>query len=192
MKKQKKRIQKCEFGYIAARKKAVICRMILLVIIAAAIFIIGLLLNKMSRANIFTVIAVLFVLPWAKQAVALVVLFPYRSVSRTRYEAASSVLAEGMELYTDMVISSPEKIMNLDFIAVGNGKVIGLAGKQNQDVSYIRTYLSKGVANWSDRYRVNILENEKSFLKEIRNVSEKETSEEEDDDVKAYLRSLVV
>ena len=75
-------LEKGSFEYIKKKKKRKIIMVVAIIVIAAAIFGIGLLLNKMSRANIFTVLAILCVLPWAKQLVALIVLFPYHSVSR--------------------------------------------------------------------------------------------------------------
>lgn len=106
-------LEKGSFEYINKKKKRKIIMVIAIIVIALAIFGVGLLLNKMSRANIFTVLAILCVLPWAKQLVALIVLFPYHSVSRERYEKAKEcVQANGLpdvKLYTDLVITSPEK-----------------------------------------------------------------------------------
>lgn len=179
------------FGYINHRKKKTCITSMIILLVAAAIFFIGLLLNKMSKANIFTIVAVLCVLPWAKQIVAFIVVFPYHSVSRERYEKVAALVQEPVKLYTDLVITSSEKVMNLDFAIVGHGQVIALVGKQGQDVAYIRKYLSEGVANWGD-YKVKILENEKLFLKEAANMTEKATREEETEQVNSYLRSLIV
>ena len=54
---------KGEYGYITKSKKLDIIKMLIYIGIAAAIFIIGLFLNKMSYQNIFTIVAILFVLP---------------------------------------------------------------------------------------------------------------------------------
>lgn len=87
-------LEKGSFEYINKKKKRKIIMVIAIIVIALAIFGVGLLLNKMSRANIFTVLAILCVLPWAKQLVALIVLFPYHSVSRERYEKARSAFRQ--------------------------------------------------------------------------------------------------
>ena len=98
-------LEKGSFEYIKKKKKRKIIMVVAIIVIAAAIFGIGLLLNKMSRANIFTVLAILCVLPWAKQLVALIVLFPYHSVSRERYDKARKCLensgVQGAKLYTE-------------------------------------------------------------------------------------------
>lgn len=180
-----------EVNYIKTKKKRIIFMAVLIVLIALAVFGIGMLLNKMETANIFTVIAVCAVLPWAKQIVALVVLFPYHSVSEERYEKVKNAVPENVTLYTDLVITSTEKVMNLDFAVVGYGRVIALLGKEGQDMKYIREYLANGVSNCSD-YKVKLVNSEKAFLTEIANLSEKEVLSEEEERVNAYLRSLIV
>lgn len=195
------RVKKGGFGYIKAKKMRNIMLALAMVLIGVVIFIIGLLLNKMSNQNIFTVVAMLFSLPFSKYLVGLIVVFPYASVDREKYERVEKVLPEGMELLTDLVVTSAEKVMHLDFIAVGNGQVVGLIGKKGQDVGYIRKYLSDGVHNWGNGYNVKIVESEKIFLQELKRLpaqnkpddDEKiEALEEEERNVKSYLRSLIV
>lgn len=186
------KIKRGEFGYIKARKRRALLGTLLMALLGIAVFLTGLFLNKMSNQNIFTVIAVLFVLPGAKHLVAYIVTFPYHSVERERYEKAKKALPEGMQLYTDLVITSPEKVMNLDFAAVGNGHVICLLGKQKQEIAYIRKYLTEGVRNWGSGYKVRILESEKTFLGELSGVAPCEVDVEEEEHVKSYLTSLIV
>lgn len=183
--------KKGEFGYISRRKTRACLTAVIILVVAAAIFVAGLFLNKMSKANIFTVIAVLCVLPWAKQVVAVVVLFPFCSVSRERYDRVAALVKEPVKLYADLVITSPEKVMHLDFAVVGYGQVIALIGRDGQDVAYIRRYLSEGVAKWG-AYKVKILENEKTFCSEVERMPVRETDEEETENVTSYLLSLIV
>ena len=49
-------LEKGSFEYINKKKKRKIIMVIAIIVIALAIFGVGLLLNKMSRANIFTVL----------------------------------------------------------------------------------------------------------------------------------------
>ena len=186
------KVQRGEFGYIRTRKRRALTGTLLMAVIGIAVFVVGLLLNKMSNRNIFTVIAILFVLPGAKNLVALIVTFPYYSVEKERFDKVAKVLPEKMELYTDLVITSPEKVMHLDFIAVGNGQVIGLLGNGKQELSYVRKYLTSGVHNWGSGYKVKIVDSEKTFLGELAQIEPREMDEEEESHVKSYLLSLVV
>ena len=185
-------VKRGEFGYLKAKKRKSLLGTLCMALIGVAIFLAGLFLNKMSNKNIFTVIAVLFVLPGAKFLVAYIVTFPYKAVTKERYDAVKEKIGENLQLYTDLVISSSEKIMHLDFIVVGNGQVIGLLGKEKQDIAYVRKYLSTGVKNWGSDYKVKIVESEKMFLTEIANIESKEVDQEEEKNVNSYLISLIV
>jgi len=186
------KVQRGDFGYIKARKKRALTGTLCMAAIGIAIFLTGLLLNKMSNRNIFTVLAVLFVLPGAKFLVAYIVTFPYHSVSAERYGRVKKALPEKMVLYTDLVITSQEKVMNLDFVAVGNGQVLGLTAKKEKELSYIRSYLTKGVQNWGNGYKVKIVDSEKLFFSELERVETCEVDEEEEKTVKSYITSLIV
>lgn len=186
------KMQRGDFGYIRARKKKALFGTLFMAAIGVAVFLTGLFLNKMSNRNIFTVLAVLFVLPGAKYLVAYIVTFPYCSVEKSRYDKVKKVLPEKMQLYTDLVITSAEKIMHLDFIAVGNGQVIGLLGEGKQELSYVRKYLTDGVHNWGSGYKVKIVDSEKTFFGELSKVEPCEMDEEEESHVKSYIVSLIV
>ncbi len=186
------KVQRGDFGYIKAKKKKSLTGTLCMAAIGVAIFLTGLFLNKMSNRNIFTVIAILFVLPGAKFLVAYIVTFPYHSVSTERYDRVKKVLPKKMVLYTDLVITSPEKVMNLDFVAIGNGQVVGVTAEKEKELSYIRNYLTKGVQNWGNGYKVKIVDSEKLFISELERVEICEVDEEEEKTVKSYITSLIV
>ena len=124
--------------------------------------------------------------------VAYIVTFPFQSVSRERYSRAEEALPDKMSLYTDLVITSQEKVMNLDFVAVGNRQVLGLVNEKEKELAYIRNYLTKGVQNWGNGYKVKIMDSEKLFLNELARVEFCEVDEEEEQTVKSYVTSLIV
>lgn len=186
------KVNKGEFGYMKKRRKMALVGTIVMALIGALIFLTGLFLNDMSKQNIFTVIAVLFVLPGAKFLVRFLVTFPYETTTKERYELVEGKMVEGSTLYTDLVITSAEKVMHLDFAVVGNGQVICLLGNGKQELSYIRQYLTKGVRNWGNGYKVKVVESEKTFLAEVSSMERKEVDEEEESRVKSYLVSLIV
>lgn len=186
------KVRKGEFGYLNRRKKGALLWIILLVVIALAIYIAGLLLNKMSNRNVFTIIAILFALPIAKQLVAVIVLFPYHSVGQERYRKAVDHLPEKMELMTDLVITSTEHVMHLDFLVLGQNQVLGLLGDGKQQLSEVRSYLKNGVHNWGSGYKVKIVDSEKLFLQELQTIPKAEADPEEEERVRSYLYSLIV
>ena len=183
---------KGEYGYITKTKKYDIIKMLIYMAIALAVFVTGLLLNKMSYSNVFTVVSILFVLPWAKVLVEFIVMFPYKTPEKEDYKQVETVLPEDSRLLSDLVITSEEKSMGLNFMVIGSGFVHALVMNDKQNVDYIQNYLRTGVANWSSAYQVKIHKNKESFLKGIKEVKKKEISAEEIQQVEEYLLSLIV
>lgn len=183
---------KGEYGYITKTKKYDMIKMLIYMAIAAAIFVVGLLLNKMSYRNIFTIVAILFVLPWAKVLVEFIVMFPYRTPKKEDFEQVQAVLPEDARLLSDLVITSEETPMGLNFMVIGSGYVHAWIMNDKQNADYIQTYLRKGVANWSSAYQVKIHRNKQSFLKGVEEAKAKEIPAKEREQVEEYLLSLIV
>jgi len=184
-------LEKGTFGYIKKNKRRQMGLVILMFIIAVAMFVTGLIVNKNDKANLLTALAILMVLPAAKFLTLYIVLFPYKSVSKERYEKVKSKLSENIIMMTDMVITSTQKSMNLDFILITDNQVLCLLGKAKQDVKYIEDYLMKTIATTrADSFTVKVFTDEKKFMDCIpeRNI-EKSVLQEE-----AYniIRTLVV
>lgn len=182
--------KKGEWGYIDLRKRHYIYKTILFIAIGLGIFIFGLLMNKMSNRNIFTVLAILMVLPGGKALVEAVVFFPFHTMDESRYQAVKSQAGENRILYTDIVLTSREKVMNLNFMTLGNGSIIGLAGGKGQDAAYIGEFLLKGVKQLDNGYTVKIFTEEAKFLHAMG--SAKPATPDEAEEAVAYLKSLMV
>lgn len=184
--------KKGQYGYIAKSKRIDLIKMGIYVGIALAIFILGLFLNKMSYQNIFTIVAILFVLPWARVLVEYIVFWPYQTPSKEQYDKVAAVIDQEAVLASDMVITSTEKSMGLDFLVMGNGYVVGIVMNQKQNVDEIQNYLRKGVNNWSDKYRVKVYGKFDDFLKDVKEAKEKEISDKERENVEKFIYSLVI
>lgn len=184
--------EKGEYGYITKSKKYDVIKMLIYVGIALFIFVAGLLLNKMSYVNVFTVVAILFVLPWARVLVEFIVLFPYHTPEREIYEKWKAAVPQESRLMSDIIITSTEKSMGLDFLVMGNGYIFGFASKKNQDNQYVQNYLRQGVEQRSNMYQVKIFQKERDFENAIKNTKEKEISQQERKSVEDYICSLMV
>ena len=184
--------EKGEYGYITKLKKYDIIKMLIYVGIALCIFVAGLLLNKMSYVNVFTVVAILFVFPWARVLVEFILLFPYHTPEREVYEKWKAAVPKESRLMSDIIITSTEKSMGLDFLVMGNGYIFGFASKENQDNQYVQNYLKQGVEQRSNMYQVKIFQKERDFENAIKNAKEKEISRKERESVEEYICSLMV
>ncbi len=183
-------IDKGEFGYIRNQKKINLIWLAAFILIGVAIFICGYLLTK-TRANIFTVIAVLMVLPAAKRVVALVVMMPRRGVERERYERMSQAAGEGI-LFTDYVFTSTEKIMHLDFLLIRNGNVLGVTAPSRQDVEYMKKYLADSVHKAAPDFHITVFDTDGQMIRHLDKLAQTEADPERTEKVREYLRSLAV
>lgn len=184
--------KKGEYGYITKSKRFDIIKMLLYIFVAVAVFVAGLFVNDMSYQNIFTIIAILFVLPWARVLVEFIVFFPYKSPSQEDYSRVKQVASKEATVASDVVITSSEKSMGLNFLVMGNGYVFGLIMNEKQKEDKIQEYLKNGIHNWSNQYQVKIHKNMESFLKDVENAREKEIPEKERENVEKYVFSLFV
>ncbi|MBQ9118926.1 MAG: hypothetical protein IJY09_02580 [Lachnospiraceae bacterium] len=186
---KKKKILRGESGYIDEQKKRRLLRMFMHIGIGVAIFILGLCLNKFEKNNIFTVIAVLMVLPAARALINFIALAPYRSVAKERVAEVQKHLKGADVMFTDMVFSSTDKIMFCSFLVIKADEIFCLAEKEKEDISYIEKYLKDGLKKRQLSYKLYITKDSKNYLEKI---AQANAAEEVPEEVTDYLRSLMV
>lgn len=189
---------KCEFGYIQKQKIFQSLMLLLFVAVGVGLFLTGLLITG-TRANIFTVLGILMVLPAAKRIISLVVMVPRRSVDKDRYDRMRETVAEEGILYTDYVFTSPDKIMSFDFLIIQNQNVMGILSEKKQEEAYILDYLQKGVDSQASGYQVKLFSSDEKFYKYYHRLTEGSSKQERDeeymarqDKVSEYLKILAV
>lgn len=159
-------LERGSIGYIKKKKTRQILLILIMLLIAAVMFIAGLFLNKFNKANLCTVLAILMVLPAAKFLVTFVVLFPFKTVPEEKVNEVNKKVCKNAIVMTDMVITSPEKVMNLDFVIITDNQVMCLMGKKQQDILYIENYLKKELeGNKIDGFTVKVFDDDKQFDK---------------------------
>ena len=161
--KKKTKVSKGEYGYLGSKKKDALVHTFLMVAAGLAVFVLGLLLNKMEVRNIFTVLAFLAVLPAAKAFVNVVVLFPYRQMSAEKKERVDSYKKALDKVLYDVVFTSSEHVMHLDCIYVTGHQVIGFTEREKDKVKLIEEYLKREMENRQLGYKVFIATNEKQL-----------------------------
>lgn len=191
MKKKKK--ERGEYGYLKQKKQGALSGTLFMVLLGIVIFIIGLLLNKMETANIFTVIAVCMVMPAAKYFVSYVVLLPYRPMNAATKERLDSYAKEGDTILYDVVFTSSEKVMHLDCIYVTGHQIIGYTSRPKDKVDVIQDYLKKELKLRLNSYTVYIATDEKQ-IKDRMKLRGEETavSTEAKEEVLSMLRIFTV
>ena len=192
-----KKYNKFEKGYLTYRKRKLFLNVALNVLAAIAIFIAGLLLNKMQPRNIFSVLALLFVLPVGRSLATFFILLPYKEIkNETLIKVEESIESKGILLFSP-VFTSAENVMGLDLIAVFKGRILGYserAGKSvKNDYDYkkktdtAKSYIDKHLKNQGRRDTIIIYDNMDKFIKAF---PENKPSNEEMSEVKSFVESM--
>jgi hypothetical protein len=157
-----------------------------------AIFVLGLALNKWDKSNVFTIVAALAVLPAAKMLVSYIVIAPFHSVPPETYELLVASTAKEDVVYTDVVCTSADKIMNLAILVIAGNQVIGLMGKKKENRLYLQAYLRN---NFKTRYydaKIHIYEEEAQFVRTMKALVRTPVDIKLRVEWEAYLKSLMV
>lgn len=187
-----KKIERCEYGHIRAQKNKNLYGALLMIAIGVAIFILGLCLNKFESRNIFTVFAILFVLPMARYLCTWIVMLPYKTPEKEQYDKVKTVVPEGSILFSDYLFTSGERAMGLSFFVLTGHKLIGLAARDKEKTEKITEYLSGELKKRGISGKVVVYKEEERFLSEVKNADTATRTEEEWTELKDFLRSLAV
>lgn len=134
-----KKKTKGQYGYLQYKKVIQLlmtfgCMLIVGIIILSGFFYYG------NIKNTFTVIGIVTVIPAAKFIVGYIVLIPYKVPQIDLYEILKS---DSYILLSNLVITSEEKIVNVDFAAIKNKRAYCYISNKRTDINYASKYLKK-------------------------------------------------
>ncbi len=187
--------------YLAARKKQLVLLTLRSIVAGVLIFLIGLALNKGDVRNIFTVVAVLFVLPMARSLTELIMLFPHHSFSaEKKQKAGERAEGAGLILY-DMVFTNKDRAMHLDLMGIFPGKVIGLIEKPAQadekklkkhqaEMKAAKEAIDTHLKNQAYRQKIVLYEDFGQFMKAIPDGQTHACDEEQLAELEAFRESI--
>ncbi len=184
--------KKCEYGYIRTQKKKMLLCALLMVLLGVAVFVLGLFLNKFDKANVFTIVAVLFVLPMARYLTAWIVLLPFQTPEEKVYQQVKELLPKGAILFSDYVFTSGERVMGLSFLVLADNEFIGLAARKKEKLPNIREYLTDALKKRAIPGKFVFYEGTEEFLAKLKKTPEVTKTEEERQELLDFLRSLAV
>lgn len=192
-----KKTNKFEKGYLSNRKQKLFINVALNIVAAVIIFIVGLFLNKMQPRNIFSVLALLFILPVGRSLATLFILLPFKELKNDKLvKVENSIKGKGVLLYSP-VFTSPEHVMHLDLIAVFKGRMLGYKEKMGTSVRNEYDYKKKteAAANYIDKHLKNQGRGDKLVVyddieKFVKAFPEKILSEEEMNEVRSFVETM--
>lgn len=133
-----------DFGYIDAHRRLQLLKVILWVVIIAAI-VIGGCIYYGDRMNVVTVIGIVLVLPAAKSLVGLVLIWPYHTGDAGQYETVRQLVGDKCIIYSDLVLTRYEGSMAVSIALFHGGNIFAYVPPQKCTPDKIRQYLKQSV-----------------------------------------------
>lgn len=150
-------------GYVKARKQKYLLGAVVEFAVVIAIFVTGY-IQTGSRLNLLTVVAVVGCLPAAKMLVEFITMAPYQSVEEAKYRELEEKAPLILKAY-DMIITSSQKVMPLDAVAVSGHVVCGYAGNPKTDEAALEKHIKEILKNnHYDKMTVKIFHDYTAFL----------------------------
>ena len=188
-----KRVYKGQFEYIRNKKKERLFICLLWAALIIGILTAGYLITK-SRESIFTVAAILTVLPAARFVVSFCMLLPYQSQEREAYDRVCKAAGNAV-VCTDLLISTEKRILPVAFAVIRAGNVCGYSAHKNFDARFAQEYLSAMYKRNGIKPNIKLFTDEKKFMQRVRELSDMEADEkqeERDMRTKELLLTLVL
>ena len=176
------KIHKGEAGYI--KKKKLIQTLVVVLFVAAGLSLFFICRQVLGTSkNLGTVVAVLLTLPGAKALVNLVLFLPYQSVTDEFKGKCDALLKESDRAYYDLVFTSPERVMHLDFLAVRGTEAIGYSADGKKE-DKIESYFKETMRKQGVSIHMHVFKREEELLNRL-------SSCQNDDEVPSELTEFI-
>ncbi len=168
---------KGQLGYINNRKLARGLVVGIGLIAIVAIFLTGY-ISTGTRNNILTLVAILTSLPVAKYIVLFIMVLPYHSEPQELHQSIVDAAGENSQVLAEMIITSKEKAMPIDYLVVKESHVIGYTTYKKCDIPFAEKFITENMQLNGHKVTVKIWENEKKFISKVASMANKEIEED--------------
>lgn len=180
---------KGEKHYLRNQRNYELAKTIILFVIAIGLFVAGLIINKGSKANIFTIVAVLGCLPASKCLVELIMFIRYKTCNDELADKIEEASVGLIQAY-DRVFTSKEKTHPVDHLVINNNSLCCYtSAKKFSEADFqkhIGVYLK--AENIKDT-TIKVFTDDKKYLERISNMSS-DNNTEKDKDILNVLLSI--
>ena len=190
------KINKGEYGYVSSQRRRVFVITLILYACALLIYFIGYYTLHTAR-NIWTIVAVLSILPASKSLVNLIMFMRFKSLDRAAYDEYMTACGD-LPVIFEIPFTTYEKTYFVDAVVCRNNTVAACylksAGRKfthEQELKLLTAHLDSVLGN--DGYRdcsVKIYDDKKSFNERAAQMNENLKPQNPEKD-KAVLRSLL-
>lgn len=157
------KIEKGRPGYIRFRKTKYLLWAVIEFAVVIALVVIGI-VQSGSRMNLLTVVAVVGCLPAAKMLVEYITMAPYQSIASDKCKEIEEKAPLLTRVY-DLVITSPEKVMQVDAIVISGHMVCGYTSNEKTDETKAARYIKEMLHNHKyEKVTVKVFHDYVAFL----------------------------
>lgn len=172
-----KKKAKGEHGYIAFQRIRVLIITIILYMCAAGLYLIGYLTLHTHR-NLWTVFAVLSILPASKSLVSLIMFMRFKSLDTSVYDEYTEAIKQIPSIY-ELPFTTYEKTYYVDVIScIGNTVAVCYQGKPSrkithaQDIKRLSEHLETVLKNDGHKdFTIKIYDNRQDFVRRIKEMN---------------------
>ncbi len=207
-----------EYGYLKEKKRKDMIHFLILVLIAALIFVAGIVVNKMlsdggvidlpaflpkkegskpfTIGNIFMIVSIVMVLPAARVLVSIILCFPYKTLDEAKMQELEALKKPGDKTMYDMVFTSSKHVMHLNAIFITGKKVFGYTFVKSDNEKTITDYFNDEFRSRKLGYTVYITKDLEAFKNKIGTITKEEAESaaegEERKTVEEFIRISVM
>lgn len=181
-------------GYINNRKIVRSLLLLLEIALVAAIFITGYVVSG-RRENLFTVVAIVGVLPAAKSLIACIMIWPHKSQTKEAYDEVCGFAGDTCVVLTELVLTTTERIMPIDFVVVKESHIVGFTTNPKCDIPFADKFITENMQLNGHKVSVKIMNNKSKFLSRVKELAGKEITDEQaqkDSEIAATVLSLCI
>lgn len=180
-------LEKGTKGYIEKRRVRQLVYTLLAFIVVAIFFFTGY-IRYNSTKTIFTVFAVLSVLPAAKYLSIYIITARYHSCDGTIYDNAKAIANKvGAILISDIILTNETKNSNADLITVKGNKIICYITDSKTDKKYAADYIKKIISPEYKVLAVTVFADEKKYYSAINELKDIDASKYDE-----YIAALIL
>ncbi len=182
---------KGSLGYVSRLKKHNISFVLINTLVSAMIFIIGYLMWE-TKSNICTIFAVCSLLPGCKRLVNLIVIFPFKDMTKENQKTISEKIDKNSTatIYNDLLVASEKYYLSFGEVFFAKSKLIAFSEMSKDKIDFADDYLNKAFDKRGYDVRVTICNNVKDYIRIVLSVAEEDMNC--DKEAKAFFESLFI
>ena len=175
-------------GYFKKKKRKTFLLMLLMIAIGLLMIFVGFEATH-TKKNLLTVFGILFVLPAAKYFTILVTMLPYKEMPGERYDAFHALLSGNALEYADLVFTSPETVMHLDYLAAAGTELAAFSSGDSSRDSKIINYFTDSLGKRGISAHMHIFHDADAMKKRMASLRTEESVPEE---ITEFIQMIIV